>query len=756
MKFIICGPNVIESEEHTLNMAKSIKDIIKNYDIDFYFKTSFDKANRSSLNSYRGLGFEEGLRILKRVKDETGVKIATDIHESWQAKPVAEVADMIQIPAFLCRQTDLLKAAAETGKIIHVKKGQMCSAEQMHKCKEKIIAFGNPNVILCERGNSFGYQDLVVDPRNLIWLKSDTNMVSMDITHCLQKPSQKMEDGTVKSGGYRELIPYMGKMAVSLGVDGIFLEVHDDPDKALCDGPTQWSLDRLNWLMKFLGINFNPSTIKTDKISKHKYDKYYFENFKHLYDKKVRILEIGVQNCESLVLWEELFINAEYIGGISYGKNNDLKHKDKLNKTNLIYGDQSDKLFMDNLIEKFQHDKFDIIIDDGSHVPCHQFFTFESIFEKLLKENGIYIIEDVETSYWNKINPLPTIYGMYSIENSGIYNKGSLIEKFKSIPDVINRHFFNKNDYSIMEKNVDHHIKSITFSRNCIIISKKTKELVLEKNSYQHTDRHTGISSNRDLNESEITKLEETREDISGYNRLKKICIIYNFFNSDKDKNRLRNLNFFIDNAVLKNKNITCFIINRNNYPLKFKNNDNIKIIDFENKGICINGYKHGLNNVKINDYSYFCFLNDSMIGPFIEKNIFWADPFIKLLRNKNCVVGSYQQNNIPQTGFMFMKNSEAFILKEYLNQFNIITPNDALNLESKIVRHLIQKTGLKVDGTMKKGVRWTQEHSLEDVIFEKANRIGKNTSIFWENRKTKDLNYITEEILEKHIEKYL
>ena len=255
MKFILCGPNVIESEEHTLKMANSVKDIMKNYDIDFYFKTSFDKANRSSLNSYRGLGFEEGLRILKKVKQEVGVKIVTDIHESWQAKPVAEVADMIQIPAFLCRQTDLLKAAAETGKIIHVKKGQMCSAEQMHKCKEKIIAFGNPNVILCERGNSFGYQDLVVDPRNLIWLKSDTNMVSMDITHCLQKPSQKSDDGTVKSGGYRELIPYMGKMAVALGVDGIFLEVHDNPDKSLCDGPTQWPLERLKWLLDNLKIS---------------------------------------------------------------------------------------------------------------------------------------------------------------------------------------------------------------------------------------------------------------------------------------------------------------------------------------------------------------------------------------------------------------------------------------------------------------------------------------------------------------------
>jgi 2-dehydro-3-deoxyphosphooctonate aldolase (KDO 8-P synthase) len=247
--FIMCGPNVIESEEHTLYMAKELKRIFEKYDVEFIFKVSFDKANRSSLNSYRGLGFEEGLRILKKVKEEVGVKIITDIHESYQAEHVSHVVDIIQIPAFLCRQTDLLKAAAETGKIIHVKKGQMCSAEQMHKCKEKIIEFGNHNVILCERGNSFGYQDLIVDPRNLIWLKSNSNLVSMDITHCLQQPSQKMSDGTIKSGGYRDLIPAMGKMAIALGVDGIFMEVHNEPDNALCDGPTQWYLDKLEWLL---------------------------------------------------------------------------------------------------------------------------------------------------------------------------------------------------------------------------------------------------------------------------------------------------------------------------------------------------------------------------------------------------------------------------------------------------------------------------------------------------------------------------
>lgn len=252
--FVICGTNVIESDEHIMSMASQLKDIFAKYDTTFIFKTSFDKANRSSLASYRGLGMKEGLRILKRVKDELRVPIITDIHEASQAKVVAKVVDIIQIPAFLCRQTDLLRAAAETGKIIHVKKGQFCSAEQMHKCKEKLIAFGNDQVILCERGNSFGYQDLVVDPRNLIWLKSPANLVSMDITHCLQKPSQKDASGVVKSGGYRELIPYMGKMAMAFGVNGIFMEVHDRPDKALCDAPTQWYLDKLEWLLDFVGI----------------------------------------------------------------------------------------------------------------------------------------------------------------------------------------------------------------------------------------------------------------------------------------------------------------------------------------------------------------------------------------------------------------------------------------------------------------------------------------------------------------------
>jgi len=253
--FIMAGPNVIESEEHVLFMAKQLKHFFDNYNIEFIFKTSFDKANRSSLSSYRGVGIEEGVRILKRVKEELGVNIITDIHESWQAPILAEVVDVIQVPAFLCRQTDLLKAVAETGKVIHVKKAQFANASTMHKCKEKIIQFGNPNVILCERGNMYGYNDLVVDPRNLIWLQSDTNLVSMDITHCLQQPAQTMSDGTVRSGGLREMIPYMGRVARALDVNGIFMEVHDRPDESFCDAPTQFPLNQLTELMNFLDIN---------------------------------------------------------------------------------------------------------------------------------------------------------------------------------------------------------------------------------------------------------------------------------------------------------------------------------------------------------------------------------------------------------------------------------------------------------------------------------------------------------------------
>ena len=262
--FVITGPNVIESYEHTYMMAKEIQNIMNELNIIFIFKVSFDKANRTSLSSYRGPGFDEGIQILKKIKNELNIPIITDIHESWQAEKISEVVDIIQIPAFLCRQTDLLKAAANTNKILHIKKGQFCSSDVMHKCVEKVKSFGNEKIILCERGNSFGYQDLIVDPRNLIRLKNPNNLVSMDITHCLQQPAQVLPNGTVQSGGLRELIPYMGRMAVTLGVNGIFMEVHDRPDESLCDAPTQFPLDKLKMYLKellelnnFVNQNFN-------------------------------------------------------------------------------------------------------------------------------------------------------------------------------------------------------------------------------------------------------------------------------------------------------------------------------------------------------------------------------------------------------------------------------------------------------------------------------------------------------------------
>lgn len=255
--FIIAGPNVIESEKHTIFMAHSLKKIFENYNVNFIFKVSFDKANRTSYNSYRGIEFKESIKILKKIKETINIPILTDIHESWQAKPIGEIVDVIQIPAFLCRQTDLLKSAAETNKIIHIKKGQFCSAIQMHAAKEKLIAFQNKNIILCERGNSFGYEDLIVDPRNLIWLKSDSNLVSMDISHCLQKPSQKTPLGIMSLGHSQNLIPYMAKMAIALDVNGIFLEIHNDPKNSLCDASVQWDLNKLEWLLNFLNIPKN-------------------------------------------------------------------------------------------------------------------------------------------------------------------------------------------------------------------------------------------------------------------------------------------------------------------------------------------------------------------------------------------------------------------------------------------------------------------------------------------------------------------
>lgn len=251
--FVMAGPNVIESSEHCLKMARQIKSITDELGLKLIFKSSFDKANRTSATSFRGPGLEEGLRVLELVKQTYNLPIVTDVHEADQCEAVGRVADIIQIPAFLCRQTDLLVAAAKTGKVINVKKGQFCPASVMNNSANKIRLAGNPNVMVCERGTMFGYTDLIVDPRNLEWMRESNAPVVADITHSLQQPAgQKLEGGGVASGGLRELIPCIARTCVAVGVDGIFMEVHDNPKQAPCDGPTQWPLRNLKSLLEEL------------------------------------------------------------------------------------------------------------------------------------------------------------------------------------------------------------------------------------------------------------------------------------------------------------------------------------------------------------------------------------------------------------------------------------------------------------------------------------------------------------------------
>lgn len=243
---LIAGPCVIESEENIMFIAKELKKIAENMDVDFYFKASFDKANRTSITSYRGPGINEGLRILKKVKDELGLKICTDIHESWQAEEVAEVADIIQIPAFLCRQTDLLVAAAKTGKIINVKKAQFLAPWDMANVVKKLEDSGNKNIMLCERGTTFGYNTLVVDMTGIVEMKKFGYPVVMDATHSVQKPGGK---GTA-TGGNRENVEPLAKAAIAVGADALFFEVHPDPDNALSDGPNMVKLSEFEELLK--------------------------------------------------------------------------------------------------------------------------------------------------------------------------------------------------------------------------------------------------------------------------------------------------------------------------------------------------------------------------------------------------------------------------------------------------------------------------------------------------------------------------
>jgi 2-dehydro-3-deoxyphosphooctonate aldolase (KDO 8-P synthase) len=245
---LVAGPCVIESEEHLLKTGEAIKVACDAHGVPFVLKSSYDKANRSSGRSFRGPGLREGLRIMKRVKEKLGVPALSDVHEVKQVSAAAEVLDIIQIPAFLCRQTDLLLAAARTGKPVNVKKGQFLSPWDVRNIVEKLRSAGSERIVLTERGTSFGYNNLVVDFRSLPIMRSFGYPVLFDATHSLQLPGGAGQ----ASSGQAEFIPYLARAAVAAGVDGLFMEVHHDPESAPSDGPNMLRLDALPGLLKQL------------------------------------------------------------------------------------------------------------------------------------------------------------------------------------------------------------------------------------------------------------------------------------------------------------------------------------------------------------------------------------------------------------------------------------------------------------------------------------------------------------------------
>ena len=245
---LVAGPCVIESESHAVGLARAIRDIAARCGVPYVFKASYDKANRTSLSSYRGPGLAEGVRTLRRVREEVGVPVLTDIHEPAHAAPVAEVADVLQIPAFLCRQTDLLVAAAQTGRVVNIKKGQFLAPSDMRHAAAKITAAGNDRVVLTERGTSFGYHNLVVDMRSLPMLRALGFPVIYDVTHSLQLPGA----GDGVTAGQAEFIEPMARAGVAAGVDGVFLEVHERPEHAKSDAQNALRLDLLEALLSRL------------------------------------------------------------------------------------------------------------------------------------------------------------------------------------------------------------------------------------------------------------------------------------------------------------------------------------------------------------------------------------------------------------------------------------------------------------------------------------------------------------------------
>ncbi len=253
---LIAGPCAIENEEMVLETATELKSICQKLEINLVFKSSFDKANRTSVKSPRGVGLEKGLYILNEIKHNLGLSIITDVHETWQCSPVSQVADIIQIPAFLSRQTDLLIAAAKTGRIVNVKKGQFMAPWDMKNVITKIEEAGNEKILLCERGTSFGYNNLVVDMTGIVEMRSYGYPVVFDATHSVQKPGGQGSS----TGGNRQMVPYLLKAALAVGVDAIFAEVHPDPDKAYSDGPNQLKLSDFMSIMK--------EAIQIDNITK--------------------------------------------------------------------------------------------------------------------------------------------------------------------------------------------------------------------------------------------------------------------------------------------------------------------------------------------------------------------------------------------------------------------------------------------------------------------------------------------------------
>jgi 2-dehydro-3-deoxyphosphooctonate aldolase (KDO 8-P synthase) len=246
--FLIAGPCVVEDEETTLRVASFLKETSDAMDLPVIFKTSYDKANRTSLDAYRGPGVEKGLEIIHRVKEETGLPVLSDVHELPEIEKAAKVLDVIQIPAFLCRQTNLVVSAARTGLPINLKKGQFLSPRQMEPAIRKITSTGNRKVLITERGVSFGYNNLVVDMRSIAIMKDFGFPVVFDATHSVQLPGS----GGNSTGGQREFVEYLSRAAVAAGANGVFMEVHPSPDTALCDGPNSLPLDQVRPLLAML------------------------------------------------------------------------------------------------------------------------------------------------------------------------------------------------------------------------------------------------------------------------------------------------------------------------------------------------------------------------------------------------------------------------------------------------------------------------------------------------------------------------